>query len=44
MEHICVICGHVHDETVEGLWDKLPDTFECPECGCSKEDYELLTL
>ena len=38
-QHICIVCGHVHDDAVEGAWDSLPETFECPECGCSKEDY-----
>lgn len=42
MEYVCVICGHVHDPITEGSWDTLPDDFECPECGCGKEDYEAL--
>jgi hypothetical protein len=41
-QHICVVCGHVHDEAVEGKWDELPETFECPECGVGKEDYYVL--
>jgi rubredoxin len=40
--HVCVVCGHEHDEAVEGAWDTLPDDFLCPECGCGKEDYEAL--
>lgn len=39
MEHICVVCGHTHDEEVEGVWETLPDDFICPECGVGKEDY-----
>ena len=42
MEHVCVVCGHVHDETIEGKWEQLPDDHVCPECGCGKEDYEEL--
>lgn len=41
-EHVCVVCGHVHDEELEGIWDTLPDDFQCPECGCGKEDYEVI--
>jgi hypothetical protein len=41
-QRICVICNHVHDEELEGKWDELLDTFECPECGAFKEDYQLL--
>ena len=39
MEYVCIVCGHVHDEETEGKWDKLLESFECPECGCGKEDY-----
>jgi rubredoxin len=41
-QHICVICGHIHDEELEGEWDKLPEDFVCPECGCNKEDYVVI--
>ncbi len=49
MKYVCLICGYVYDEK-EGdaengieagtLWDDLPDDFECPDCGVSKEDFE----
>jgi rubredoxin len=38
--HKCIVCGHIHDESTEGKWETLADDFECPECGCGKEDYE----
>jgi rubredoxin len=41
MEHVCLVCG-LHDETTEGKWEQLPDDHVCPECGCGKEDYEVL--
>jgi len=40
MEHVCIVCGHIHDEETEGLWEDLSDDFVCPECGVSKDDYE----
>ncbi len=40
-EYVCVVCGHVHDEELEGAWDTLPDDFTCPECGVGKEDYDI---
>jgi rubredoxin len=40
-KHVCVICGHIHDEDHEGKWEELSDDFVCPECGCGKEDYEV---
>lgn len=42
MEYVCVVCGHVHDESTEGKWDELPEDFLCPECGVDKSGYELL--
>jgi rubredoxin len=35
--YVCVVCGHEHDEAVEGAWQDLPDDFLCPECGCGKD-------
>jgi rubredoxin len=47
----CVICGFIYDEEKglpeEGiapgtLWDDVPDDWECPECGVSKYDFEMV--
>ena len=49
MKYVCIICGYVYseedgdpDNDIEPgtLWDELPDDFECPVCGVSKEDFE----
>jgi rubredoxin len=40
--YVCVVCGHIHDEELEGVWNELPDDFLCPECGVGKEDYETI--
>jgi rubredoxin len=40
LAHVCVICGHEHNEELEGKWDDLPEDFPCPECGGFKADYE----
>jgi rubredoxin len=40
MDHVCIVCGHVHDEETEGKWEDLPADFTCPECGVGKDDYE----
>lgn len=40
VKRVCIICGHVHDDVLEGDWDTLPETFACPECGCGKDDYD----
>ena len=47
----CEICGHIYDEAEgdpdSGLqpgtrFEDIPDDWECPICGVSKKDYELL--
>jgi rubredoxin len=48
---MCVVCGFIYDEA-QGLpedgiepgtrWEEVPDTWTCPDCGVSKEDFELM--
>ena len=47
----CVICGYIYDEELgdpeDGIpagtkWEDIPDDWECPDCGVTKEDFELL--
>ena len=41
MRYVCRICGHVYDENKEMVpFDQLPDTWKCPLCGASKNDFE----
>jgi rubredoxin len=40
--HVCIVCGHVHDEATEGAWHELPADFTCPECGVGKDEYETI--
>ncbi len=45
----CVICGYIYDEA-EGIpadgipagtrWEDIPEDWECPDCGISKEDFD----
>jgi len=47
----CVICGYIYDEA-EGwpddgiapgtLWKDVPEDWECPDCGISKFDFDLM--
>jgi rubredoxin len=50
---ICVICGHVYDEAqgdpLRGIppgtrWSDVPADWHCPDCGASKDDFEMLEL
>jgi rubredoxin len=47
----CVICGYIYDESVgipdDGIpagtkWADIPEDWECPDCGNSKFDFDLL--
>lgn len=49
----CVICGFIYDEA-EGLpdegimpgtkWDEIPEDWECPDCGISKLDFDMIEV
>lgn len=49
----CVICGFIYDEEAglpdEGIaagtsWDDVPDSWQCPECGVGKTDFEMVEV
>jgi rubredoxin len=50
---MCVVCGFIYDEAKglpeEGIaagtrWDDVPDTWTCPDCGVTKDDFEMMEL
>lgn len=50
---MCIICGWIYNEATgapeEGLapgtrWEDVPDDWACPDCGASKDDFELIEL
>ena len=49
-KYVCTICGYVYDPAMgdpdNGVepgtaWEDVPDDWECPICGASKDDFEL---
>ena len=50
-KYICSVCGFVYDEA-KGIpdagiaagtrWEDLPEDFECPMCGASKDQFSLV--
>ena len=47
----CRFCSHVYDERLGDpetgvapgtLFNDLPEEWMCPECGATKEDYDLI--
>ena len=48
---MCVVCGFIYDEAKglpeEGIapgtrWEDVPDTWTCPDCGVTKDDFEMM--
>jgi len=48
-KYVCTICGYVYDpelgdpdnDVVAGTkWEDVPEDWECPVCGASKDDFE----
>ncbi len=51
--YLCIVCGFVYDEATgrpeDGIaagtpWAQVPASWECPECGVSKEDFEMVAF
>lgn len=47
----CVICGYIYDEEKgipeDGIpagtsWADVPEDWECPDCGISKLDFDMV--
>jgi len=47
----CGVCGHIYDEALGDpdsgiaagtLWEDVPNDWRCPECGVTKDEYELM--
>ena len=48
-KYICAVCGYIYDEAIGSpesdiapgtKWEDVPDDWECPLCGASKDDFE----
>ena len=49
----CVVCGYIYDEAqgdpehgiVAGTrWEDVPESWECPDCGVAKGDFEMMEV
>jgi len=52
-QYMCVLCGFIYDEEKgypeDGIapgtkWDDVPFGWICPECGASKQDFEMIEI
>ena len=50
---MCVVCGFIYDEAAglpeDGIapgtrWDDVPATWTCPDCGVTKDDFEMVEV
>jgi rubredoxin len=48
-KYVCVVCGLIYDPALglpdDGIapgtaFEDIPDSWECPDCGVSKADFE----
>jgi rubredoxin len=48
-KYVCTVCGYVYDseqgDPDNGVepgtkWEDVPDDWECPVCGASKDEFE----
>ena len=51
--YMCLLCGYIYEEAKgwpeDGIqpgtaWDDVPLTWQCPECGASKDDFEMVEV
>lgn len=51
--YMCLLCGYIYDEAQgwpdDGIqpgtrWDDVPLTWRCPECGTTKDDFEMVEV
>lgn len=49
----CMICGWIYDEQKGDpseniapgtLWEDVPEEWVCPDCGTSKDDFEMMEV
>ena len=51
--YMCIICGFIYDEAEgipeEGiapgtLWENVPEDWCCPDCGATKDDFDMVAV
>lgn len=51
--YMCLLCGFIYDEAKgwpsDGIepgtrWEDVPLTWQCPECGATKDDFEMIQI
>lgn len=51
--YMCVICGFIYEEekgmpeqniSAGTTWADVPETWKCPDCGASKDEFEMIEI
>jgi rubredoxin len=51
--YLCIVCGFIYDEAAgrpeDGIaagtrWAAVPESWECPDCGVAKSDFEMVAI
>ena len=51
--YMCLLCGYIYDEEKgwpeDGIapgtrWVDIPPAWHCPECGATKDDFEMIEI
>ena len=40
---MCITCGYLYQQD-QPKWDALPASWQCPECGQSKENFDVIEI
>jgi len=52
-KYMCVVCGWIYDEALGApddglpagtLWKDVPGDWECPDCGATREDFDMVEI
>jgi rubredoxin len=52
-KYMCLLCGLIYDEALgwpdDGIlpgtiWDDVPLTWQCPDCGATRDDFEMVEI
>jgi rubredoxin len=52
-KYLCLICGLIYDESLGWpdddikpgtKWEDIPENWACPDCGASKEDFDMIEI
>lgn len=52
-KYMCLLCGYIYNEA-EGwpeddippgtAWEDIPPNWRCPDCGATKDDFEMVEI